>query len=73
MANQIKQEFLADGKVLSVKCDVKKGKRWRIRGGVGKETPKKEMDNNRIFMTSHMALFANEDSCLYSVPYNFIK
>ena len=65
MANQIKQEFLADGKVESGMCDVKKGQRWRIRGEVGKETHKKEMANKRILMTSHMALFANEDSCIY--------
>ena len=27
-----------------------------MRGEVGKDTPKKEMDNRRIFMTSHMTL-----------------
>ena len=30
-------------------------KDW-MRGEVGKETPQKEMDNKRIFMTSHMTL-----------------
>ena len=29
-----------------------------MRGEVAKETPKKEMDNRRIFMTSTMTLFA---------------
>ena len=29
-----------------------------MRGEVGKETPKKEMDNRRICMTSHMTLSA---------------
>ena len=29
-----------------------------MRGEVGKETPKKEMVNRRIFMTSHMTLSA---------------
>ena len=28
-----------------------------MRGEVGKETPKKEMDDRRIFMTSHMTFF----------------
>ena len=27
-------------------------------GEVGKETPKKQMDNRRFFMTSHMTLFS---------------
>ena len=29
-----------------------------MRGEVGKKTPKQEMDNRRIFVTSHMTLFA---------------
>ena len=43
----------------SVMCDVIK---IRLKGGMrgeeGKETPKKEMDNRRIFMMSHMPLFS---------------
>ena len=37
------------------KKNVKEGK---MRGEVGKKTPEKEMDNGRIFMTSHMTLSA---------------
>ena len=37
-----------------------------MRGEVGKETPKKEMDNRRVFMTSHMTLssFSQQVSAL---------
>ena len=33
-----------------------------MRGEKGKETPKKELDNRRIFKTSHMPLFAVPNS-----------
>ena len=33
-----------------------------MRGEVGKETHKKEMDNRRIFMTSHITLFSASTS-----------
>ena len=35
-------------------CDVIKIRLKGMGGEVGKETPKKEMDNKRIFITSHM-------------------
>ena len=35
---------------------IKKRLKWKDGGEVGKETPKKEMDNKRIFMTSYMTL-----------------
>ena len=43
-----------------VMCDVMKirQKKERMRGEVGKETTKKDMDNRRIFMTLHMTLSA---------------
>ena len=44
----------------SIMCDViKYVLKGRLRGEVGKETPKKEIDNRRIFMTSHMTLSAD--------------
>ena len=44
-------------KAESVMCDVIKIRiKGRMRGEVGKETPKKEIDNRRIFMTSHITL-----------------
>ena len=40
-------------------CDVIKIRlKEGMRRDVGKETPNKEMDNGRIFMTLHMTLFA---------------
>ena len=49
-----------EGTAESVMCDVLKIriKRKDDRSGVGKETPEKEIDNRRIFMTSHMTISA---------------
>ncbi len=42
-----------------------------MRGEVGKETPKKMMYNRRIFMTSHMTLFAVPSKFFFLIILDF--